>query len=149
MNREDEALKVLTVLLRASGSVTNMLKNDMKSYGLNPTEFAVLEVLYNQGALPIQEIRSSILLASSSITYVIDQLEKKGLIKRVQKKEDRRVTLVSLSIVGHDLMEDIFPQHTELINDLFADLTDEELIVLHKTLKTIGYNAQDLFDKLG
>lgn len=149
MNREDEALKVLTVLLRASGSVTNMLKNDMKSYGLNPTEFAVLEVLYNQGALPIQEIRSSILLASSSITYVIDQLEKKGLIKRVQKKEDRRVTLVSLSIVGHDLMEDIFPQHTELINDLFADLTDEELIVLHKKLKTIGYNAQDLFDKLG
>lgn len=78
MNREDQTLRVLTILLRASGSVTNMLKKDMSTYGVNPTEFTVLEVLYSLGEQPIQIIGNKVLLASSSITYVIDQLEKKG-----------------------------------------------------------------------
>ena len=55
MSREKEALRVLTILLRASGSFTNMLKKDMLTYGMNPTEFAVMEVL-NLGKQPIQII---------------------------------------------------------------------------------------------
>ena len=68
MSREKEALRVLTILLRASGSVTNMLKKDMLTYGMNPTEFAVMEVLFNLGKQPIQIIGKKVLLASSSIT---------------------------------------------------------------------------------
>lgn len=146
MNREEEALRVLTIILRASGSVTNMLKKDMRSYGVNPTEFMVLEVLYSLGEQPIQVIGNKVLLASSSITYVIDQLEKKGIVERVQNKEDRRVTLVSLTEKGRQLMDDIFPQHSRVIKELFEGLTDEELLELGESLKTIGYKAVDIYE---
>ena len=61
MNREDQTLRVLTILLRASGSVINMLKKDMSTYGVNPTEFTVLEVLYSLGEQPIQIIGNKVL----------------------------------------------------------------------------------------
>lgn len=148
MNREDQTLRVLTILLRASGSVTNMLKKDMSTYGVNPTEFTVLEVLYSLGEQPIQIIGNKVLLASSSITYVIDQLEKKGMVERVQSQQDRRVTLVSLTEKGHGLMEDVFPQHSEIIDRLFKDLSDEELSEFGESLKTVGYQAVDLFEEI-
>lgn len=148
MNREDQTLRVLTILLRASGSVINMLKKDMSTYGVNPTEFTVLEVLYSLGEQPIQIIGNKVLLASSSITYVIDQLEKKGMVERIQSEEDRRVTLVSLTEKGEDLMEDVFPQHSDIIDRLFKDLSDKELSEFGESLKTVGYQAIDLYDEI-
>jgi len=145
MSRE-EALRGLTILLRASGSVTNMLKKDMQSYGLNPTEFTTMEVLYSLGEQPIQIIGNKVLLASSSITYVIDQLEEKNLVERKVNEKDRRVTLVSLTQEGFALMEDIFPQHTNIIRELFDDLSDDELSELTESLKTIGFKAVDMVE---
>lgn len=146
MSREEAALRALTVLLRASGSVTNMLKKDMRSYGLNPTEFTVMEVLYSKGEQPIQIIGNKVLLASSSITYVIDQLEKKNFVERKVKESDRRVTLVSITQEGNDMMEDIFPQHSEVIQNLFSGLSEDEINQLSESLKVIGYKAVDILD---
>jgi len=48
---------------------------------LNITEFSVLEVLFLQGKQTIQQIGTSILISSGSMTYVIDKLEDKGVNK--------------------------------------------------------------------
>lgn len=146
MSKENEALRVLTILLRASGSVTNMLKKDMRSYGLNPTEFTVLELLYNKGEQPIQVIGNKVLLASSSITYVIDQLEKKKLVERKVSPSDRRVSLVTLTKEGQGLMDEIFPKHSEIINTLFNDLSEDQLHNLGAALKLVGFKAVDIFE---
>ncbi len=144
MSKEESALRALTILLKSSGSVTNMLKKDMRSYELNPTEFTVMEVLYSKGEQPIQIIGNKVLLASSSITYVIDQLEKKNFIERKVNESDRRVTLVSLTKEGQEKMEDIFPQHSEVIQELFKDLSEDEINALSESLKKIGFKAQEL-----
>lgn len=144
MNREEESLRALTIILRASGSITQMVKKDMDSYGVNPTEFMVLELLYSRGPQAIQVIGNKVLLASSSITYVIDQLERKDFVKRKQSEEDRRVTLVSLTTEGQKLMKEIFPQHSSVIKKLFDELTDQDLIKLGDDLKVIGYKAAEL-----
>lgn len=143
MKREKNSLKALTIILRASTSITKMVKKDMDSYGVNPTEFMVLELLYNKGSQAIQVIGNKVLLASSSITYVIDQLEKKGFVQRKQYPEDRRVTLVSLTVEGKELMDEIFPQHSSAIQQLFEDLSDKELVKLSDDIKKIGYKAAE------
>ena len=40
-----ETLKAVSILLRASQSLETVLKNDIESYGINTTEFGVLELL--------------------------------------------------------------------------------------------------------
>ena len=108
INDESLSLKLFVTLSRAAQAITKRIEEDIKSYGLNPTEFAVLELLYSKGDQPIQKIGDKILLASSSITYVVDRWEKKRL-KLCPK--DRRVTYASITSEGIELMHTIFPQH--------------------------------------
>jgi MarR family 2-MHQ and catechol resistance regulon transcriptional repressor len=143
VTRKEDTLKALTTLLRASSSVEKVVRLDMTSYGLNSTEFAVMELLYNKGRQPIQMVGKRILLASSSITYVIDKLEEKKLVERVADEKDRRVTFADLTEIGRQKMEEIFPQHAQTIEKLFEGLSDEEINQLRQTLKRIGYTAAE------
>lgn len=146
MNENKEELKALTILFKASSSVEKVVKNDMSRYGLNATEFSVLELLYNKGKQPIQMIGKQILLASSSITYVVDRLEEKKYVNRVADKFDRRVTFCELTADGTELMDGIFPKHAMKIAELFEDCSEEEIKNLQTTLKKVGYKAVDLLD---
>lgn len=143
MKTQEDTLKALTVLLKASGTVEKTIKQDILTYGLNPTEFSVMELLYNKGKQPIQLIGKKILIASSSITYVIDRLEEKELVERVPDKKDRRVTLVELNENGQEKMAEIFPKHSESIFELYEDFSEEEVQELITLLKKIGFTAQD------
>jgi len=132
------ALKALVVLMRSSQTVQDIVKQDMEKYGVNPTEFAVLELLYHKGEQPIQHIGKKILLASSSITYVVDKLEGKGFVERIACPNDRRVTYASITEAGKRFIEGAFPQHEKKIEEVFAPLSDEELNTMIVLLKKIG-----------
>jgi len=131
-------LKALVVLMRASQTVQDIVKQDMGKYGVNPTEFAVLELLYHKGDQPIQHIGKKILLASSSITYVVDKLEEKGFVQRRACPKDRRVTYAVITDKGKAFIEEAFPQHEKTIETIFEHLYQEELTTTIELLKKIG-----------
>lgn len=132
------SLKALVVLMRASQSVQDKVKQDMGKYGVNPTEFAVLELLFHKGDQPIQHIGKKILLASSSITYVVDKLESKGLVERRACPTDRRVTYAAITANGKEFIEEAFPKHEKTIESIFENLTNEELETTIELLKKVG-----------
>ncbi|CAG9614809.1 HTH-type transcriptional regulator MhqR [Bacillus rhizoplanae] len=141
---EDLSLKLFVIFSRAGQTITKRIEEDIKSYGLNPTEFAVLELLFNKGDQPIQKIGGKILLASSSITYVVDKLEKKQLLVRRPCPKDRRVTYATITSEGIELMKIIFPKHEEAIQQIFGGLNHEEKKMMIEQLKKLGYYAQSL-----
>lgn len=143
-NYEDLTLKLFVVLSRAYRSISDYVTDHMKRYGLNPSEFMVLELLYHKGEQPIQHIGKKVLLASGSMTYVIDKLEAKQLLKRRNSQEDRRVIYASITAAGRELMDEIFPQHRAAIETLFADLTAEQKNTMLTLLKQTGLKAADL-----
>ncbi|MGM9944978.1 MAG: MarR family winged helix-turn-helix transcriptional regulator [Lysinibacillus sp.] len=124
--------------MRASQSVQDIVKQDMGKYGVNPTEFAVLELLYHKGEQPIQHIGKKILLASSSITYVVDKLESKGYVERRACPNDRRVTYAVITNEGKAFIEEAFPKHEQTIETIFEKLSEEELETIIQLLKKIG-----------
>jgi MarR family transcriptional regulator, 2-MHQ and catechol-resistance regulon repressor len=123
--KTDLPLKALVVLMRASQSVQDKVKHDMGKYGVNPTEFAVLELLFHKGEQPIQHIGKKILLASSSITYVVDKLEAKRFVKRKACPKDRRVTYAAITDEGKAFMEEAFPHHKKMIENVFENLSSK------------------------
>ena len=141
MKEGNRNLKAFTVLFRAYQSILDATKKNLVQYGVNQTEFGVLEFLYHKGEQPIQVIGKKILIASSSITYVVDQLEGKGLVCRRSCPNDRRVTYALLTAKGKQLMEVIFPAHEDKINEIFEVLTEQEVDSLMELLKKAGHNA--------
>lgn len=134
----DNEFKVVIGIIRASNLLVDDLKKTLKKYPINATEFSVMEFLYSKGEKSIQEIRDRILLASSSATYVVDNLERKEYVRRIVNQNDRRVTYIKLTEAGKDLINDIFPTHKKNTKKIFNDLTNGELITLKEILKKIN-----------
>ncbi|WP_339249385.1 MarR family transcriptional regulator [Sporosarcina sp. FSL W8-0480] len=143
-NDTETALKLFIVLSRASKVVSEEANKIIESYELNPTEFAVLELLFHKGRQPIQKIGQKILLRSGSMTYVVDKLEKKGLLERVFCQEDKRVTYMSITPAGKELIERIFPPHEKNIEKLMSALTKEEQETAIELLKKLGLSIKNL-----
>lgn len=141
---EEISLKLFVVLTRALESIKKHVEQDIKCLGLNPTEFAVLEVIYSKGDQPIQKIGEKVLISSSSITYVVDKLEKKGFLKRRPSADDRRVTYASITRAGTDFMNDVFPSHQKSIQKICAGLNLSEKEVMIEQLKKLGHYANGL-----
>lgn len=140
----DLSLKLFVVLIRALESIEKQVVRDIKSHGLNQTEFAVLELLYNKGAQPIQKIGKKVLLASSSITYVVDKLEEKKMLERKACPKDRRVTHAEITAKGIESMDIIFPKHKEALNEIFNKLSTQEKEQMIEQLKRVGFHAESL-----
>ncbi|QKQ30909.1 MarR family transcriptional regulator [Staphylococcus saprophyticus] len=138
MDRTQISLNTFVGLNRTLDHLMKIVKTDVQRYGLNVTEFAVMELLYNKGDQPIQRIGNRVLIASSSITYVVDKLEEKGCIVRQRNEKDKRVTNASLTDKGRSLMDEIFPDHASTLESTFSVLTDEEITVLQTTLKKLS-----------
>ncbi|MFD2115063.1 MarR family winged helix-turn-helix transcriptional regulator [Paenibacillus yanchengensis] len=144
MHDEQLSLKLFIVLTRALNAVKKCVEDDIKRLGLNPTEFAVLELIYSKGEQPIQKIGEKVLIASSSITYVVDKLEKKALIKRKPCPKDRRITYAVITTEGSELMNEVFPTHRAAIANIMAGLSVSEKQVMIEQLKKLGYYAQQM-----
>src|SRR5207247_5625713 len=97
-------LKLWIVLARAFDAVEHHSRASIARFGLGTTEFGVLEVLYHKGELPVCEVQRRILVESSSTTYVVDKLVKRGLVRRRHSGTDRRVVLLVLPPAGRRLI---------------------------------------------
>jgi MarR family transcriptional regulator, 2-MHQ and catechol-resistance regulon repressor len=136
-----QSLKLFIVLSRAYKALNEQVNKIIQTYGLNPTEFAVLELLYHKGDVPLQQIGGKILLASGSITYVVDKLEQKGMLKRIACPKDRRVTYAQITDEGKAFMEGIFPEHAKQIDQLMSSLSEPEKLEAIDLLKKLGLPA--------
>lgn len=137
----NQSLKLFIVLSRSYKALNEQANKLIAEKGLNPTEFAVLELLFHKGDQPLQQIGGKILLASGSITYVVDKLEQKGLLKRVACPNDRRVTYAQITDEGKQFIDGIFPEHAQKINEMMSALTDEEKLTAIELLKKLGLSA--------
>lgn len=134
-------LKLFVVLSRAYRAILDHVKKDIKSHGLNPTEFAVLELLYHKGPQPLQQIGEKILITSGSITYVVDKLEQKKYLMRKPCGKDRRIIYGTITEEGTKFMDEIFPSHHARIQQLMHGLDDEEKEQAIQLLKKLGLNV--------
>lgn len=81
-------MRLYIALTRTYKAVPEKDQRNIRGYGLNTSEFGVLELLYNKGPHPLQQIGGKILVTSGTITYVIDKLAQKGLL--IRRKKNRR-----------------------------------------------------------
>jgi len=115
----------------------------VSGHGLTLTEFGILEVLYHKGPLLLGEVQRRILVSSGGITYLVDRLEKKGLVERRECTEDRRARYAALTPAGEELIARIFPEHAACIEELMAQLGEEEQARAVDLLRTLGRAAAE------
>lgn len=137
-NDESRALNAYVKLVRATESVSARAHRHLSEAGLTTSQFGVLEALYHLGFLSQAELAKKILRSSGNITMVIDNLEKRGLVKRERKQDDRRYYAIQLTPGGKKLIAGIFPRHAGKIAEAMKVLTKKEQETLGRLCRKLG-----------
>jgi MarR family 2-MHQ and catechol resistance regulon transcriptional repressor len=135
------ALKLWVVLARAFDAIDRHSRASIARFGLGTTEFGVLEVLYHKGELPVCDVQRRILVESSSTTYVVDKLVKRGFVQRRASRRDRRVILLALTAAGRRLIARIFPPHANAIREAVCTLPPRDQVHAARLLRALGRGA--------
>jgi MarR family transcriptional regulator, 2-MHQ and catechol-resistance regulon repressor len=135
------ALRLWVVLSRAHEALTARLQEEVARHDLTLMEFGILEVLYHKGPLLLGEVQRRILVSSGGVTYLVDRLEKKGLVERLPCSQDRRARYAALTAAGGELIGRIFPAHADCIEALMSPLSQEEQVTAHEFMKRLGLAA--------
>lgn len=138
------SLQLFSALSKAYKTVVERAAKVFKDYGLSSSEFAILEMLYAKGSIPLQQIGDRILVTSGSITYNIDKLEKKNYLKRIPCTKDRRVIYAEITGEGARLIEDILPRHSAEMNAILGGLTQEEKLQMLDWLQKVSSEAKEI-----
>src|SRR3954466_13396702 len=121
------AHRALESLLRAEASVRRRLSADLESEGLSASGFSVLIVLTTAGGqLELRALRRRLHTSKANATEVVTTLEVRGLVVRSRLLHDRRAAAVALTPLGHEVIDRLFPEHTDRVQRAFAVRDEEE-----------------------
>ena len=67
-----------------------------------------------------------LMVTAHNMTRLIQRLEKDGLLKRVAYKKDGRVNLVTITIKGSKLLDEVWPGYDQMVQELAGRLSNSE-----------------------
>lgn len=132
------ALDTYIKLSRAANVTELRINRHLSDYGLTLSQFGVLEALYHLGPLHQHQLGEKILKSSGNMTLVIDNLCKRGLVKRERSENDRRYIAIHLTEEGSSLIDELFPNHVEKVVTAFSSLSESEQEQLAALCKKLG-----------
>ena len=136
------ALNAYIKLMRAADSVQAPLERRLEALGLTEGQFGVLEILFHLGPRTAGELGRKSFRSAGNVTTVLDNLERRGLVKRVRSAEDRRSVIVSLTPAGTREVERVLPGHIAAIVEAFRVLSAGEQADLDRLLRKLGLGQE-------
>ena len=133
-----QALSAYINLMRASDSVVSRTSPGIESWGLTLGQFGVLEALLHLGPMCQKALGEKLLRSGGNITLVVDNLEKRGWVRRERQTHDRRMIVIHLTSSGRQLISKVFPGHAREIAELMKFLNSREQRELRRICGKLG-----------
>jgi len=131
-------LSTFIKLVRAAESVSARAHKHLARVKLSFGQFAVIEAVYHLGPMCQKDLAAKILKTPRNITMIVDNLEKRKLVKRKRNKDDRRYWDIHLTPDGRQIFEEVFPTHIHSLHNEMDILTPSELGTLGDLCRILG-----------
>jgi len=105
---------------------------------LNVAEVHVIEYLGDTRPQMMKELAEYLFVAVNSMTNIIDNLETKGLARRLRSDEDRRKVFVELTAEGQAAYQEIVHEELRLCKQMLGTLTDDEQDIFMVLMRKIA-----------
>jgi MarR family transcriptional regulator, 2-MHQ and catechol-resistance regulon repressor len=121
------AHRALQALLRAEAAVRRRLAAELEREGVSAAGFSALVVLTTAGgSLELKTLRRRLGWSKANATEVTATLSSRGLVIRRRVAEDRRAVAIDLTLAGRDVVERLFPGHSDRVARAFGALDEGE-----------------------
>ncbi len=126
------------LLTTAQHSVFLKMTEKLSVFDLTPVQYAVLYCLWENDKKSPKEIAERLKLENSTISGILERMEKKDLIKRMISKEDRRFIQIMLTEKGAALEEDVLAAVDKVNEEVMSVFSKEECENLKTQLRLLA-----------
>jgi DNA-binding MarR family transcriptional regulator len=142
----DQILEAIIYLYTESRRITKDLARRAELTG---PQLTVVKMLETVGDLSLSDLSDRIRAQNSTVTGIIDRMEREGLVVRARSTEDRRVVKIKLTEKGARIASEIPVEPMEVFRGALASLTGTETRELMRILTKIAKRVQTIVRRQG
>ena len=130
------------LLTTAQHTVFQYLSQRLAPYDITPSQYGILNCLWiNDGTCLPRQIAGLLCLETSTVSGILDRMQKKDLIDRVINPENRREILVMITPKGEALKAPVLKIIDEVNEEVLKDFSPKETEFIRKSLRQIAEKA--------
>ena len=140
MDIKDTLNELLVKLFRNINTIEEQAIRTEEYRDMTTNDMHVIEAIGIGAAKNMTSVAKTLAVTTGTLTISVNSLVKKGYVERVRSEEDRRVVLISLTAKGKKAFAHHKKFHDDMIRNVLEGLSDEEQVVLQKSLgNLVGY----------
>ena len=113
----------------------------------NGAQGRILYVLWQEDGVPIKTVSDQCGLAITSLTTMLERMEKQGLIRRIQDPSDKRKTLLFLTDKARSLKNDYDEVSNQMGDIYYRGFSEEEIRQFEGFLDRVRNNLEEWMEK--
>ncbi len=121
-----------------------LTKGMASQFGLTGPQLTVLKLLESFGDLSFSSLSERIRAQNSTVTGIIDRMEREGYVRRERSTTDRRVIFIRLTEKGARLARYIQVEPMEIFRNALIDLSQADLRELLRILTKLQKRVRQL-----
>ena len=137
----DQILEAIIYLYTESRRITKELARRAELTG---PQLTVIKMLETVGDLSLSDLSDRIRAQNSTVTGIIDRMEREGLVTRERSKEDRRVVHIRLSAKGQSLAKEIPVEPMEIFKGALESLSAQEMRDLMRIMTKVAKRVKQI-----
>lgn len=118
--------------------VQRYYESNLSSFGITPVQFYVLSALWENDGVRFKDLARSLTMDGSTLTGILDRLERLDYVERKDDPEDRRSLLIFLKEKAKENREEILALAERLNQTVKEDFSEEEFAVFEKVLNKLA-----------
>lgn len=118
--------------------VYNFYDSRLSAFNLTGTQYFVFNALWMGDGITISELAERVSLESSTLTGIIDRMEKSGYVERMMNPDDRRSILVFLTEKAREVGPHLLEFADELDVTLRQPIPTEEMDTFEHVLRSLS-----------
>lgn len=140
----DAILQAFVYLYSESRRVTRAVA---EQYGLTGSQLLVLKILESGQGTSLSELSERLRAKNSTVTGIVDRMERDGIVTRTRSETDRRVVQLALTKKGRELARGAQTDPMHLFRALLQDLDGKDAAELERIMAKLARRVRDLFDE--
>ncbi len=137
----DQIVEAILYLYTESRRLT---KGMAARYGLTGPQLTVVKMLESLGDMSLSELSDRIHAQNSTVTGIIDRMEREGLVARARSAKDRRMVIIQLTDKGRLLARDVPLRPAEILRAALGRLDAVEARELLRILTKLAHEVRSI-----
>jgi DNA-binding MarR family transcriptional regulator len=137
-SEKEDVSRIVEAVVYLYTESRRVTKEVARHYGLTGPQVTALKLLRAVDAISLSKLSARMSAKNSTITGIVDRMERRDLVRRIRSERDRRVILLHLTDVGRELADSIPVSSMEIFAEALGALSGADRDELRRILNEVS-----------